>query len=66
LGALGDHFVGIAGEDGKDLGSVGRRKVCATGADSEFTFALSAAVTQIFDDFRAERFHWVPASNPSG
>lgn len=66
LSTLGYHFVGVAGEHSEYFGAIGGRKVRAAGADGEFTFSRSAAVSQIFDDFRAERFHRVPALNPSG
>ncbi len=66
LSPLGNHFVGVAGEHGEYFGAIGGRKVRTAGADGKFTFSRSAAVPQIFDDIRAERFHRVPALNPCG
>jgi hypothetical protein len=66
LSALGYHFIGVASEHSEYFGTIGGRKVRAAGANGKFPFARSAAVSQIFDDFRAERFHRVPALNPSG
>ena len=66
LSPLGNHFVSVAGEHSEYFSAIGGREVCAAGADGKFTFSRSAAVPQIFDDFRGERFHRVPASNLSG
>ncbi len=63
LSAGGDHFIGIAGEDGEDFGAVGGTEIGAGGADGKFALTRGAIVAQVFDNFRAESFrHW-PASN---
>ena len=61
-----DHFVGVAGEHGKNLGAVCWSKVCAAGANRKFSFASGTAVPQILDNFGAESLHRVPTLNSCG
>src|SRR5690348_13278900 len=66
LRSFGDHFVGVRRKHGEDFGPIYGRKMRATGADGNLAFARRAAGAQNFDDFRAERFHWLPAASPFG
>jgi hypothetical protein len=66
LSAGSNELVGVLTKNGKNLGAVGGREMSGARTNGEFAFAGSAAVTKIFDYFRAEGFHWQPASNPFG
>ena len=66
FGVLGDGSIGIGGEHRKHFGAVYGAELSVTGTDGELAFAASAAAAKFFDEFNAERFHWVPALNPSG
>jgi hypothetical protein len=64
LRAIRDHFVSVACQDSQNFGAIYRVKMRASGANGDFAFAGGAAVAQVFQNFRAERFHWMSASNP--
>src|SRR4029077_14221130 len=63
LSALGDDFVRVHREDGKNFGAIGGGKMRSGGADGDLAFASRAAVAKIVYDFRTKGFHCVPASN---
>src|SRR5437588_11599297 len=57
-----DHFVGVAGEHGKNLGAVCWSTVCAAGAIRQFSLASGLAAPQLFDIYvadGADRVHTV-------
>ena len=66
LGSFGDHLIRVDGQHRENFRTVRGRQMRATRADSDFAFTRGAAVTQIFDNFRAESFHRVPASSLVG
>src|SRR5580704_11682899 len=66
LRALGDHLVGIPGEHGQDFRAIRGRQMRSARANSNFTLAWSAACAKVSENFRAEGFHRMPASNLSG
>jgi len=47
LGARGDHFIGVIGEDAQNFRAVDGGEVRARGAHGHFSFALRSAVPQI-------------------
>src|SRR5690348_2592503 len=57
LRARGDEFVAVVSQQRKNFRAVRGREVRASGANGEFAFARGSAVAQIFNDFRAKRFH---------
>src|SRR6202795_3137240 len=65
LGARGDYFIGVVGENAENFRAVDGREMRARGADGDFSFARRSAVAQLVEDFRAESFHRMPASNSS-
>src|SRR5476651_396879 len=64
-GTLGNPFVRIAAKHRENLDVIGGSQVRGARAHCNFAFQSGASVTQVFQDFRAERFHSVPASNLS-
>ena len=61
LRARGDQFIGILCENREDFGAVHGRNVRAGAADGQLAFARGSTVAQIFEYFRAESFHRMPA-----
>ena len=59
LRARGDHFVGVTCENRKNLRAIRGREMGASGAHGHLSFARRAAVAQIFENFRAQSFHWI-------
>src|ERR1700722_1036012 len=66
LSALGDHLIGISGEHGQDFRAIRGRQMRSARANCDFTLAWSAACAKVIENFRAEGFHRMPASNLSG
>src|SRR6266436_2966081 len=65
LRAGGDHFVSVTSENRKNLRTIRGCEMSAAGADSYLSLARGPAMAQIFENFRAQSFHWITASSPS-
>jgi hypothetical protein len=66
LGTVGDHLIRIVCQDGKNFRAVGCSEVRSARTDCDFALAGGTSVAQGVDQVRAESFHRLPASNPSG
>jgi hypothetical protein len=65
LGAPGDHFIRISSEHGKNFRSVRGQQMRPARTNRNLALSGSAACAKLFEDFRAEGFHRMPASNLS-
>src|ERR1700676_179136 len=66
LRALGDHLIGVPGQHGKNFRAIRRREMRSARANCDLTLAGSAACAKVIENFRAEGFHGMLASNLSG
>ena len=66
FGVLRDTFIGVRRQHSQHFSAVYRTELCVPCAYGKLVFAGRASVTKVFDEFNAERFHWVPALSLSG